>query len=84
LTETRVVPVQPTKLAPKEEGRYQIVVSASEFIGNRRVRIFSDGTEIPYEYVLPAGAVKIQTGAGTIKIEAAVPSRDAAKPEKKQ
>jgi hypothetical protein len=83
LTETRVVPVTPSKLAPKEGGRYRLDVSASEFIGNRRVRIFSDGKDIPYEYALPAGALKVRSGAGAIKIEVSVPSAAATNPEKK-
>jgi hypothetical protein len=76
LTETRVVPIKPSKLAPKEGGRYEIIVPASEFIGNRRVRILSDGTEIPYQYVLPAGAVRFRSGGGSIRIEATTPSKD--------
>lgn len=59
LVETRVVAVRPATLAPGEEGRYELVVPAVEFIGNRKVRIFADGVEIPYRYVLPEGQVNV-------------------------
>lgn len=61
LIETRVVAVRPATLAPGEEGRYELVVPAAEFIGNRKVRIFADGVEIPYRYVLPEGQVDVPT-----------------------
>lgn len=61
LIETRVVGVKPATLAPGQEGRYELIVPASEFIGNRKVRIFADGVEIPYRYVLPEGIVEVQS-----------------------
>ncbi len=53
LMETRIVPIRPSRLGPGEQGVYELVVSASEFMGNRRVRIFAAGAEVPYRYVLP-------------------------------
>jgi len=60
LIETRVVAIKPATLTPGQEGRYELVVSASEFIGNRKVRIFADEVEIPYRYVLPEATVEMQ------------------------
>ncbi len=53
LIETRVVPVRPSRLRPGDVGTYELTVSASEFMGNRRVRLLADGGEIPYRYVPP-------------------------------
>lgn len=53
LTETRIVPIRPSRLQPGDVGTYELTVPASEFTGNRRVRVFADGVEIPYRYVLP-------------------------------
>ncbi len=53
LIETRVVPVRPSRLEPGQSGTYEVTVPASEFMGNRRVRILVGGTEVPYRYVLP-------------------------------
>lgn len=53
LIETRVVPVRPSRLGPGQIGTYEVTVPASEFMGNRRVRILAGGAEVPYRYVLP-------------------------------
>ncbi|MCS6816073.1 MAG: hypothetical protein N0A16_07240 [Blastocatellia bacterium] len=53
LIETRIVPVRPSRLRPGDTGTYELTVPAAEFTGNRRVRIFSEGVEVPYRYVLP-------------------------------
>ncbi len=51
--ETRIVPVRPSRLGPGQIGIYEVTVPASEFMGNRRVRILSEGMEVPYRYALP-------------------------------
>jgi hypothetical protein len=53
LIETRIVPVRPARLRPGDIGTYELTVPASEFVGNRRVRLLAEGTEVPYRYVLP-------------------------------
>jgi hypothetical protein len=53
LIETRIVPVRPSRLGPGETGIYELTVPASEFMGNRRVRILSEGREVPYRYAVP-------------------------------
>lgn len=58
LMETRIVPIRPSRLGPGEQGVYELVVSASEFTGNRRVRIFAAGAEVPYRYVLPESSAR--------------------------
>jgi len=53
LIETRIVPVRPARLRPGDMGTYELTVPTAEFLGNRRVRLFADGVEVPYRYVLP-------------------------------
>ncbi len=53
LIETRIAPVRPSRLRPGDVGIYELTVPASEFLGNRRVRLLADGVEVPYRYALP-------------------------------